>query len=313
MLTISEEHITLIKNKAKELGFDDIGFTNALELTDDKAYLKEWLDNNMHAGMQYMANHFEKRTNPSLLVEGAKSVMVMLTNYTPSEKPLNADAPIIARYAYGQDYHDIIKKRLHNLYNFIKEEIDPSLDGRCFVDSAPVLERSLAAKAGLGWIGKNTHLIHKRLGSYVFISEIISNLILPEGDNVKDACGGCTRCIDACPTEALDVHKLDSNKCISYLTIENKGEISDQFTGQMENRVFGCDICQEACPWTWKSRPNKNDAFQPNEHLLKLSKSDWQNLSSEQFPIYFKKSAVKRAKFAGLRRNIDFLDLKSDL
>ncbi len=312
MNLLAETYIEAIKQKAKELGFDDIGFTSASALEQEIPYLQNWLTNESHANMHYMANHFEKRTNPSQLVEGANSVMVLLTNYYPSAKPHHSDAPIIARYAYGQDYHDVIKKRLFQLYNYIKEEIYPALDGRCFVDSAPVLERALAARAGLGWIGKNTNLIHKRLGSYVFISEIISNLNLPEGSAIKDACGGCSRCIDACPTNALQPHYLDANKCISYLTIENKEEIPEEFIGKMENRVFGCDICQEACPWTWKSRPNKNEEFQPNSYLLSLSKKDWQQLSVENYPVYFQKSAVKRAKFTGLKRNIDFLNLDND-
>ncbi len=312
MNILAETYIQAIKQKAKELGFDDVGFTSASELVDEKDRLNSWLNNQMHANMQYMANHFEKRMDPSKLVEGAQSVIVLLTNYSPAEKPQHDDAPIVARYAYGKDYHDVIKKRLFQLYNFIKEDIYPSLEGRCFVDSAPVLERALAARAGLGWIGKNTNLIHKRLGSYVFISEIICNLNLPEGEPIKEACGGCTRCIDACPTNALTPFHLDANKCISYLTIENKEEIPLEFKGKMQNRVFGCDICQEACPWTWKSRPNKNEEFQPNTFLLSLTKEDWANLSEENYPIYFQKSAVKRAKYIGLKRNVDFLDLNCE-
>ena len=308
MNVLKEAYCELIKNKAKEIGFDDCGFTKAEELTEEKEVLQKWLDANMHGNMHYMANHFEKRVDPSKLVEGAKSVIVLLSNYTPKEKQEHDDSPIIARYAYGQDYHHVLKDKLKLLYNFIKENIYPQLEGRYFVDSAPVLERSLAVKAGLGWIGKNTHLIHKKLGSYVFISELIINLDLPSSEPIKEACGGCTRCIDACPTKAIISPKiLDARKCISYLTIENKEDIPEEFIDMMNNRVFGCDICQEVCPWTWKSRPHSNSDLNPNKKILELSKQQWFSLSQEQFNEYFKKSAIKRAKYAGLKRNLDFL------
>jgi epoxyqueuosine reductase len=310
---LKKQYAELIRQKAFELGFSDCGFTSAEELLADIPMLKQWLDEGMHADMHYMANHFEKRTNPSKLVDGAKSVIVLLTNYFPKEKPENADSPIIARYAYGQDYHHVIKEKLKQLFNYIKDELYPPLEGRFFVDSAPVLERSLAVKAGLGWIGKNTNLIHKRLGSYVFVSELIVNIELPLGEPIKEACGGCTRCIDACPTNALIApHKLDARKCISYLTIENKETIPEEFKGKMENRVFGCDICQEACPWTWKSRPHSINEFYPNPKILTLLPDEWKNLSKEEFSEIFRKSAVKRTKFEGLRRNIDFLFPKND-
>jgi len=297
-----------IENKAKELGFDACGFTRAEELLEEKIILRNWLDKDMHGNMHYMANHFDKRTNPSKLVEGAKSVIVLLSNYNPKEKQQDDEAPIIARYAYGQDYHFSIKDKLKLLFEYIQENIYPELEGRCFVDSAPVLERSLAVKAGLGWIGKNTHLIHKKLGSYVFISELVINLELPSTTPINEACGGCTRCIDACPTQALSLDRtLDARKCISYLTIENKEPIPSEFKNQMENRVFGCDICQEACPWTWKSRPHNNEDFKPNHNVLELTKDQWHHLTQEQFSATFKKSAIKRAKYSGLKRNIDFL------
>jgi len=298
----------LIKQKALELGFDACGFAKAEELVPEKEILQGWLANQMHGNMHYMANHFEKRVDPSKLVEGAKSVIVLLSNYTPKAKQTDPEAPIIARYAYGVDYHFVVKDQLEFLFQYIKEEIYPSLEGRYFVDSAPVLERSLAAKAGLGWIGKNTHLIHKKLGSYVFISELIINLDLPYDEPIQDACGGCTRCIDACPTQAiLPGRLLDARKCISYLTIENKDSIPEKFKGKMENRVFGCDICQEVCPWTWKSRPNTNKNLTPVTKIIQLTKNEWHNLTNEQFIETFRKSAVKRAKYSGLRRNIDFL------
>ncbi len=313
MNLLTSKYNEIIQHKALELGFDACGFAKAEELTEEKEILKDWLDHDRNAQMHYMANHFEKRVDPSKLVEGAKTVIVLLTNYFPKEKQAHPDAPIIARYAYGQDYHYVIKDKLNLLFNFIKDEIYPDLEGRCFVDSAPVLERSLAVKAGLGWIGKNTHLIHKKLGSYVFISELIINLELEPDAPIKEACGGCTRCIDACPTKALiNPRTLDANKCISYLTIENKGEIPEEFKGKMANRVFGCDICQEVCPWTWKSRPHKHTEFKPADTVLKLSKDEWHNLSQDQFSEYFKKSAVKRAKYTGIRRNLDFIMYDSE-
>ncbi len=313
MELIKTQYSELIKIKARELGFDDCGFTNAAELTDDKERLNSWLSDNKHGNMHYMANHFAKRTNPSLLVENARSVIVLLSNYYPKEKPLHDDSPIVARYAYGEDYHHVIKAKLKELFNFIKTEIYPSLEGRFFVDSAPVLERSLAVKAGLGWIGKNTNLIHKRLGSYVFISELIINLELPEDKPMEEACGGCTRCIDACPTKAiLSPRDLDARKCISYLTIENRDEIPNTYSGMFNNRVYGCDICQEVCPWTWKSRPHNIQELKPDQSLLELTKKDWAELSQEKYNAIFKKSAIKRAKYSGLRRNIDFLLSKKD-
>ncbi|SMO53530.1 epoxyqueuosine reductase [Saccharicrinis carchari] len=312
MQLLKTAYSDLIRQKALELGFDACGFAKAEELVPEKEILSDWLSNQMHGNMHYMANHFDKRVDPSKLVEGAKTVIVLLSNYTPKIKQSDPEAPIIARYAFGKDYHFVIKDQLKTLFGYIQEEIYPSLEGRYFVDSAPVLERSLAARAGLGWIGKNTHLIHKKLGSYVFISELIVNLDLPKGEPIKDACGGCTRCIDACPTEALlPGRTLDARKCISYLTIENKEAIPEHFVGKMENRVFGCDICQEVCPWTWKSRPHVNENMQPVAKVMQLTKKQWQHLSQEEFSAVFSKSAVKRAKFSGLRRNIDFLLSKS--
>ncbi len=308
MNLVQSRYNELIKDKAKALGFDDCGFARAEELEEDKVYLKKWLGKNMHGEMHYMENHFEKRIDASRLVEGAKSVIVLLKNYFPKETQ-NENAPLISRYAYGEDYHFVIKDKMKELFDFIKNEIYPLSEGRYFVDSAPVLERAYAVKAGLGWIGKNSNLIHKRLGSYVFISELIVNLELDYGTQIKEACGGCTRCIDACPTGAIVSPKvIDSTKCISYLTIENKGEIPEEFKGRMDNRMYGCDICQEACPWTWKSRPHQEDRFIPNSMVLEMTRSDWRELTPERFSVLFKNSAVKRTKYTGLRRNIDFLE-----
>ena len=307
-MTIISEYSKKIKEKALELGFDDCGFAKAGELSEEKEILRDWLDKGMHANMHYMANHFEKRANPALLVEGAKTVVVLLSNYTPKETQKDPAAPVVARYAYGQDYHFVIKDKLKLLYDFIKKEIYPKLEGRYFVDSAPVLERSLAVKAGLGWIGKNTHLVHKELGSYVFISELIINLELTYGQPIKEACGTCTRCVDACPTGALVSDKtLDAGKCISYLTIENKEEIPEDFKGKFENRVFGCDICQEVCPWTRKSKPHITPELHPVTKILELTKDDWHNLTQTEFSEIFGKSALKRTKYIGIRRNLDFI------
>ncbi len=304
---IKIKYAELIKSKAKELGFDDCGFTEAKELNEQKLYLQDWLANNMHGSMQYMENHFEKRLDASKLVENAKTVIVLLKNYFPREKQ-NKDSPVISRYAYGEDYHFVLKDKLKDLFEYIKAEINPDLEGRCFVDSAPILERAYAVNAGLGWVGKHSNLIHKRLGSYVFISELVVNLSLPYGEPINEACGGCYRCIDACPTKAIVSPKvIDSNKCISYLTIENRDEIPESFKGKMDNRMYGCDVCQEACPWTWKSRPTQEERFKPKEELLEMNQEDWSKLTPDQFSVLFKKSAVKRTKYSGLKRNIDFL------
>ncbi len=306
---LRSRYVEIIRNKAVELGFDACAVAPATELSTDKKYLKDWLDKGYNGNMHYMANHFEKRIAPSVLVEGAKSVIVLLTNYYPGKDihPLD-NSYKIARYAYGKDYHDVIKERLRILYDFIKREIYPSLEGRIFVDSAPVLERALAVKAGLGWIGKNSNLIHPKLGSYVFISELIVNLELPFGEAIRDACGGCRRCIESCPTKAIVSEKvIDAQKCISYQTIENREYISEELTGKFKDWIYGCDVCQEVCPWTWKSRPHDNEEFLPKPELLKFNKVDWQNLTKPDYNKIFKGSAVKRAKYEGLMRNIKFV------
>lgn len=302
-----------IKDKALELGFDAVAFTDANELTNDAKRLKEWLNLGYHADMNYMAANFDKRINPSKLVEGTKSVILVLHNYYPSAKPFDEDGYKIARYAYGKDYHDVVKAKLQQLFDYIKLEIFPGLEGRLFTDSAPVLERALAAKAGLGWIGKNTNLIHPKIGSYFFIGELIVNLPLTIGSPINNYCGGCTKCIDACPTQALSTDgKLNSNRCISYLTIENKGEIPDEFTGKFQNRIYGCDICQEVCPWNRKAQPHREAQFEPHPNLLKLTNNEWLSLDEETYRQIFKASAVKRAKFQGLMRNIQFINKTSD-
>ncbi len=303
---LSSKH--MIRDKALELGFTDIGFSRAEHLSEDEGHLRTWLDKGYQADMSYMNNHFEKRLDPTLLVEGSRTVVSVLLNYKPKVLQQDEEAPKLARYAYGKDYHFVIKDKLQVLFDFIKAELYPELDGRLFTDSAPVLDRAWAAKSGLGWIGKNTNLIHKTHGSFVLIGEMIINMELEADTPIKEACGGCQRCIDACPTKALiGNYKLDSNKCISYLTIEHREAIPEQFKDQMENWAFGCDICQEVCPWNWKSRPTKEPEFSPHADLLSLSKDDWHNMNDEHFKELFRKSAVKRTKYKGLRRNLDFL------
>jgi epoxyqueuosine reductase len=305
---ISQAYQEQIKQKALELGFSDIGFAMIEPLSTDEHKLQNWLNNGYQAGMDYMNNHFEKRVNPALLVEGAQSVISVIINYTPKKLQVDPAAPKLARYAYGADYHFVIKDKLNELFLYIKDNIYTSLNGRVFTDSAPILDRAWAAKAGLGWIGKNTNLIHKKLGSYVLIGELISNLPLQPDQPIKEACGGCQRCIDACPTGALLApYQLDANKCISYLTIEHREALPEALKEQFENWAFGCDICQEACPWNWKARPTKEEAFQPHPELLTLSKDDWMNMDEDRFRELFRKSAVKRTKYKGLRRNLNFL------
>lgn len=255
-----------------------------------------------------MENHFEKRIDPTKLVPGAKSVVVLMHNYFPKEVQKNMDAPKIARYAYGQDYHFVLKRKLKALIYFIEENIG-EVNGRCFVDSAPVMERDWARYAGVGWTGKNTLLIHPKAGSYFFLAELIIDLELMTGHPMKDYCGTCTRCIDACPTEAISPqgYLLDASKCISYLTIELRDEIPEEFNGQMEGWMFGCDICQEVCPWNRFAKTHQEPAFEPHPELMKMEKKEWEEITEEVFKKIFKKSAVKRTKFSGLKRNIEFL------
>ncbi len=305
---INQAYQEQIKQKALELGFSDIGYSVVEPLGDDEQKLQQWLNLGYQAGMSYMNNHFEKRVNPTLLVEGSKSIISVLLNYKPKELQTDPQAPKLARYAYGKDYHFVIKDKLQLLFDYIKAEIYTSLEGRLFTDSAPVLDRAWAARSGLGWIGKNTNLIHKKLGSYVLIGELITNLPLQAGQPIKEACGGCQRCIDACPTGALVApYQLDANKCISYLTIEHREALPETLSDQFNNWAFGCDICQEACPWNWKARPTNEEEFQPHPDLLKLSRDEWHQMNEERFRELFRKSAVKRTKYSGLRRNLDFL------
>ena len=302
-----EQNTAIIKNKALELGFMFCGISKADFLEKEAKQLDLWLKNGKHGKMSYMENHFDKRLDPRLLVDDAKTVVSLLLNYYPSEVQ-EKDAPKISKYAYGEDYHFVIKEKLKELFAFIQDEIG-EVGGRVFVDSAPVMDKAWAQKSGLGWVGKHTNIIHPKHGSFFFIAELILDLELEPDGPIKDYCGTCTKCIDACPTDAIvQPYVVDGSKCISYLTIELKDELlPSEFKGKMENWAFGCDICQDVCPWNRFSKPNNEPRFNPHENLLKMNKADWEDLTQEIFQELFRKSAVKRTKFDGLKRNIDFL------
>jgi len=306
-LTIKEKHTALIKTEAKRLGFLSCGISKADFLEEEAPRLEKWLKNNMHGEMQYMENHFDKRLDPRLLVEGSKSVISLLLNYFPSQTQQDPEAPKISKYAYGTDYHFVIKDKLKQLLAFIETEIG-EVGGRAFVDSAPVLDKAWAAKSGLGWVGKNSNLLSKQVGSFFFIAELIVDLELDYDAPVTDHCGSCTACIDACPTEAItEPYVVDGSKCISYFTIELKDQIPTEFSGKFDDWMFGCDVCQDVCPWNRFSKPHNEPLFNPNPELLSMSKKDWEEITQEVFSEIFKKSPVKRTKFAGLKRNIEFL------
>lgn len=303
----SEKLAFLIKQQAHDLGFSFCGISQATFLEEEAPRLEKWLKKNMHGEMQYMANHFDKRLDPRLLVDGATSIISVLYNYYTDKKQFEADVPKISKYAYGEDYHAVVKDKLHQLFEFIKEQVG-EVNGRVFVDSAPVMDKAWAKKSGLGWIGKNSNLINKQQGSFFFIGQIILDLELPEDGPIKDYCGTCTRCIDACPTDAIiEPYVVDGSKCISYFTIELKNEIPNDVKGKFENWVFGCDICQDVCPWNSFSKPHNEPRFEPALSLLEMTKKDFENLTEESFNKVFKNSAVKRTKFNGLKRNIQFL------
>jgi epoxyqueuosine reductase len=307
-LISKEDYKEAISAEAMRLGFMACGFSKARFLEEEAPRLEEWLSRNYQGEMAWMANHFDKRLDPRKLVPGAKTVISLLFNYYPSQEQVSPEAPKIAKYAYGEDYHYILKDKLHSLLSFIRENIG-EVDGRAFVDSAPVMDRVWAKEAGLGWLGKNTLLLNKKSGSFFFIAELILDLELAPNPPTKfDHCGTCTRCIDACPTDALvDANLLDASKCISYLTIELKNEIPTEFKGQMENWAFGCDICQDVCPWNRFSKAHQEERLNPHEELLDMKPEDWNEITEEVFRKVFKKSAVKRTKFSGLKRNLDFL------
>ena len=307
MLDKKRHYSESIKSKAKALGFLSCGISKADFLEEEASRLEKWLNQNHHGEMAYMANHFDKRLDPRVLVPGAKSVVSLLLNYHTEEKQTDIEAPKIASYAFGEDYHNVIKNKLKQLMSFIHQEIG-EVQGRVFVDSAPVMDKAWAAKSGLGWIGKNTNLISKKAGSFFFIAELILDLELEHDLPATDHCGSCTACIDACPTDALLApYQIDGSKCISYVTIELKNEIPTDFQGKMDNWAFGCDVCQTVCPWNRFATPHSEPAFNPRAELLSLSKNEWEEMTQEVFSVIFKNSAIKRTKYEGLKRNIKFL------
>jgi epoxyqueuosine reductase len=308
---IKTKNTLLIKAKAKELGFDRVGISKAEFLQEEAPRLEKWLKESRHGNMAYMEHHFDKRLDPTLLVDDAKSVISFSLNYYPQEHQ-NEDSYKISKYAYGQDYHLVIKEKLKTLLSFISQNIG-EVNGRGFVDSAPVMDKAWAKKSGIGWLGKNNNLITKKSGSFFFIAELILDLELDTDNPTSDHCGTCTKCIDACPTEAIyEDHKVDGSKCISYLTIELKDSlIPNNFSNQMEDWMFGCDICQDVCPWNKFSTPTKEAAFTANPKILENTKSDWEEITQEIFSEIFRKNPVKRTKFEGLRRNIKFISNKS--
>ena len=296
----------MIKAEAKRLGFLSCGISRAEFLEEEAPRLEKWLRQGMHGEMGYMENYFDKRLDPRKLVPGAKSVISLLYNYFPSEKQ-REDTYKISKYAYGEDYHHVIKRKLRQLLEFVQEEVG-EVHGRAFVDSAPVLDRAWAARSGLGWVGKNSNLLTRQVGSFYFIAELIVDLDLEADAPATDHCGSCTACLDACPTQAIvQPYVVDGSRCISYFTIELKNEIPAEFQGRLDDWVFGCDVCQDVCPWNRFASPHREPAFQPPEALLEFSKEDWEELTEDVFRKVFQKSAVKRTKFRGLSRNIAFV------
>lgn len=301
------KYTKLIKEKAKQLGFSFCGISKAEFLLSEAPKLEKWLKENKNGKMAYMENHFDKRLDPTLLVEDAKSVVSLMYNYFTPKNQLDSLAPKISKYAYGEDYHDVVKEKLKELLLFIQLEIG-EVSGRCFVDSAPILERAWAVKSGLGWVGKNGNLINKGNGSFYFLAELIIDLDLNYDGVLSDHCGSCTACIDACPTQAIVSPTIvDGSKCISYFTIELKEAIPTAMKGKFDNWAFGCDVCQDVCPWNKFSKPHQEPKFEPNEQLLNMNQQDWQEITEQVFSQLFKKSAIKRTKYNGLKRNIDFI------
>ena len=306
MIQNTSKYTQLIKAEAKRLGFLSCGISKAEFLEEEAPRLENWLKKNMHGEMVYMENHFDKRLDPTLLVPDSKSVISLLLNYFPSEEQVK-NTYKISKYAYGTDYHFVIKDKLRQLMDFISEEIG-EVQGRAFVDSAPVLDKAWAAKSGLGWIGKHSNLLTKQLGSFYFVAELIVDLDLEYDTPVTDHCGSCTACIDACPTNAIVADRVvDGSKCISYYTIELKNEIPTSEKGKFEDWMFGCDICQDVCPWNRFSKVHNEPLFNPHPELLSMTKKDWEEITEDVFHKFFKNSAVKRTKFSGLKRNINFL------
>ncbi|RYE22728.1 MAG: tRNA epoxyqueuosine(34) reductase QueG [Sphingobacteriales bacterium] len=307
----AEKNTNLIKQEAARLGFMNCGIAKAVQLDDDARRLEQWLNKGYNGGMQYMERYFDLRIDPAKLVPGARSVITLLLNYFPSQEQ-NEDAPHIAKYAWGIDYHYVIRDKLNQLLAFIKEQIG-DVDGRGFVDSAPVLERSWAVRSGLGWVGKNGNLLNKQSGSFFFIATLITDLdLVADSPFVTDHCGSCTRCIEACPTQAIvSPTEVDGSKCISYLTIELKDElIPNELSEKMNGWMFGCDVCQDVCPWNRFSKPNHESAFQPIPEVLNLSLAEWEMMSEESFRKIFKSSPINRPKWKGIQRNIKAVKIR---
>ena len=303
----NKEHYTkLIKNEAKRLGFISCGISRAEFLEDEAPRLEKWLKMKMNGEMKYMENYFEKRLDPTKLVDGAKSIISLAYNYYPKDLQ-NKEAPKVSKYAYGMDYHYVIKEKLNLFLTFIRDKIG-DVHGRAFVDSAPILEKAWAAKSGIGWVGKNSNLITKQVGSFYFLAELIVDLDLDYDTIESDHCGECTACIDACPTQAIaQPYVVDGSKCISYFTIELKENIPKEFKGKFDDWVFGCDICQDVCPWNKFSKTHNEPLFQANSELMKMSRDEWNEITEETFNKIFKNSALKRTGYKGLTRNLNFI------
>ena len=304
----ANRHKHSIISKAQELGFFYCGFSKAGFLEEEAPKLENWLKNNHQGKMSYMENHFDKRLDPRKLVPGSKSVISLLFNYSTEASQKDPDAPKVSKYAFGEDYHYIVKERLVQLFEFLNESIG-AVEGRAFVDSAPVMDKAWAKKSGLGWIGKNSNLIHPKEGSFFFIAELITDLEFDQEPVMKDYCGTCTKCIDHCPTDAIiEPYVVDGSKCISYLTIELKDELlPSEFKGKMDNWAFGCDVCQDVCPWNRFSKPHNESRLQ-NPKLLDFTKKDWMDLNEETYRELLKRSPMKRTKFRGLKRNLRFVN-----
>lgn len=306
MTNNKEKYTHLIKAEAKRLGFFSCGISKAGFLEEEAPRLEQWLNQNCHGQMSYMEDYFDKRLDPTLLVEDGKSVISLLLNYYPSEFQ-NEESYKISKYAYGKDYHNVIKKKVKKLLNTIKREIG-DVSGRAFIDFAPVMEKAWAAKSGLGWLGKNNNLLTKQVGSFYFIAELIIDLELDYDHATTDHCGSCTACIDACPTQAIiQPYVVDGSKCISYFTIELKDNLPQEMKGKLDDWIFGCDVCQDVCPWNKFSKPHKEPYFTPNKEILSFTKKDWEEITEDTFNKVFKGSAVNRTQLSGFKRNIQFI------
>ena len=307
-MSIALHHTQLIKRRAAELGFDYCGIAKAEFLEDEAPRLETWLNQHMHGQMSYMANHFDKRLDPRRLVEGAKSVVTVLLNYYPEQTlPEGPDDYKISKYAYGTDYHFVIKDKLKDLMAFIHEAIG-EVGGRAFVDSAPVMDKAWAQRSGAGWLGKHSNILNRDMGSFFFIGELILDLELEPNGPVNDYCGTCTRCLDACPTGAIvEPYVVDGSRCISYFTIELKEAIPQEVSGKFDNWIFGCDICQDVCPWNRFSKPHRTPEFDPHPALAEFTRKDWEEITEDVFREIFRRSAVKRTKLEGLKRNVAFI------